>query len=240
VPGLAGDGGAHAGDGGAHAGDGGTLVGDGGALVGDGGARDGIPGGGGGCDRVATVVATFDDGIPSGWGVAAVGGSASTSGGELILAVTNPLGRAWVTSSCYGLRDSRVSLEVTSISAPAAARVRFGMLTATERVVAIQVSAGQLAWVVTAGNGSENVGGARAYDPVAHRYWQLRGVGDTLSVEVSGDGAAWTTLLTMPLNGTNFDQLLMDDLDAIGIEARAALGSSAPFEAHFDNLNILP
>ena len=72
-----------------------------------------------------------------------------------------------------------------------------------------------------------------AYDPVAHKFWQLAGSGGTFSCQTSPDGTTWTNLYTgaapIALTAVNL---------AIGTGTNAAVAN--PGHARFSTVNQLP
>jgi hypothetical protein len=211
-------------------------ISDGGGVVGDGpggpDATSSTP-----CSGPTTLTDNFDDGVAGpDWNPFTFPGmTAAESGGELVLTLP-----AVTTSSNYGgydskryfdLRDSRMFVEVTQTTSPAGhAQTYFGCYDFNNANSAeIVFENGELVATLNLAGNFMTIGNV-AYDPVAHRWWQIRESQGTLYFEASSDGITYTAIAAVPTPSF---------VSAVGISLTVGTyqNETATGTARFDNLN---
>jgi hypothetical protein len=178
-----------------------------------------------GCGRPSTYVDDFSDGVigPE-WVVtsATAADTVAEVGGELRLRASAQASAKLESRFAVSFSDDRLRVEVP--------RPPSGGGTATLRArgpggeMAFELSNGNLTTRVTGGG----AGAALPFDPIAHRWWQIREAAGQLHWETSPDAIVWTTHATQAT--PTFARWAK-----ISLEARAAAG--APTEAVFSRLN---
>jgi hypothetical protein len=236
-PRLAGDGGAsNNGGGGQGAGATGgastaTTTSTGGSAMGGGGSGGATPV----CGTPELTADDFDDAEPSTmwWTWADPGATiGETNGAAVITLAEQTAGWSGFTSKFrYDLRDTRFFLEVPVVPNPATSAL--GAMTVIfdgSSYVQLLARAGKIEATQTiAGTWSQRYFGN--YDPLAHRWWQIREEGGTLYWEVSPDGQEFTALASEPTAA-----LFPMDLVRLELSAYTQGSEVSPGEVHFDNL----
>lgn len=165
---------------------------------------------------------------------AATGASVTFNGSRIVFAL--PPSRASATSGLesrmeYDLSDSRLFLEVPQVPSAASAQT-YVQLYGAGGAVFFQLEGGQLLFRKETGAGFTDIG-TLTYDPVAHRWWQLRESAGTLYWETSPSGLAGTWVVrasvATPVPVTSLTVMLA---------AATTASEAAPGSAHFDNLNL--
>lgn len=183
------------------------------------------------CATIAMLTDDFDDGDLDdprwGYSFANPGTSRQEIDGALVLAIEPDAGNAFVgsmTPDTYDVRGESVRVEVVQVGG------RFTTLELRDTLdayVQLRVDDGELqARLRSAGDEATTL--ARVdYDPVAHRWWQIREQGGVLHWETSADGQAWSEL-----------HAAEGGVDAANVRLVLSAGASvgAPSEARFDNL----
>jgi hypothetical protein len=145
------------------------------------------------------LVDNFDDGIrgPQ-WGYSfSNGGTATETGGRLVITLVTANGSnysGYATELTYDMTGRGVRLEI--VTAPNAATSAQGVLRVHDvpnvAGMTFEVSGGMLQFIRNDSSGGQTAMGNVPFDPVAHRYWQLREQGGQIFWETSPDQAAWT------------------------------------------------
>lgn len=177
-----------------------------------------------GCGRPSTYVDDFGDGVVGPEWVArqsSVTDGATEIGGELRLRASAQATTSLESRYAVSFADDRLRVEVPR--APA------GDGTAAMRA---RGPGGEMAFELSNGALVGRVTGAPAdaaipYDPVAHRWWQIREAAGQLYWETSPDAITWTTHSTRPTPA-------FARWAKISLEAR---GATAPTEVTFARLN---
>lgn len=208
-----------------------------GGSGGSGGTAHGGEGGSGGgpptdaCGKTELLTDDFSDGTMAGFWSS---DTAAATGGEIVF--TLPIEtESWSglgTYRAFDFTDTFASIEVpvmvdTSSTAEAFFSIVYegSSLTISERNGDIRASS----YMST---GEWNLIASKPYDPVEHRFWQIREAAGMLYFELSADGANWTELESVPSGG-------YFPLEYVHIEFGATTEGTemTPGEAHFDNLN---
>lgn len=92
----------------------------------------------------------------------------------------------------YLLRDSAVAVEVPDYDAETGGSLALVVETATAIEAIFELNPGELVLRYSL-MGDRHTLGKLAFDPEAHRFWQLREAGGTLYWETSPEGTQWTT-----------------------------------------------
>jgi hypothetical protein len=206
---------------------------------GDGGAGDGapidvtlVPCGG----TSHLLLDDFEDGVfdPGLWGNAFVTGATAYAeiGGRFV--VTVPAGEngfsGYETTNAYDLEDDRIFVEVAEAPPFGSAIAIFQVFgtTGTSLGLAFEYDRGDL--IVRRRNmGMLTVLATTLYNPIAHRWWQIREKAGTVYFETSPDGAGWVQFHQMPrpfpLGAAYFNL------------SAGANSSGADASARFDNVN---
>lgn len=161
------------------------------------------------------------------------------TGGEGVITLppTTGNGGAWAdfsTSRRYDLRGDRVYVEVTQVpNQPAGAWG--GLLIDYDNGddLFLDVYKGELECGFDRG-GNESLPAKITYDPIAHRYWQIREDQGTIHCETSPDGSSWSEFGAYDLGPS-----LLGAPAAIRVQLYAATPDQVamPGAIHFDNLN---
>jgi len=211
----------------------------GGARSGDGGLRDSL-GDGPGSDATCPgplVRDDFDDGVIDST-VWAVNPGTITSieetNGQLVVrlgANTTDDWAAVVGYQTHDLTNDRVFVEVVQV--PNAAQSGQGAIhlgLPGVSYLSFEIQYGQLAFAIVT-SGVPTTYDTLAYDPVLHRWWQIRGQGGMLYFEVSSDGIGWQVAHARPTT---------EDLSRVYVNLTGGVNGVAepsPGEVHFDNFN---
>lgn len=240
-PRLAGSGGAEpttSGTGGMGASTGGA----GGMGAGAGGmGGQGAGGSGGGvvdCGGTSALAADFSGNTLGGlWDAGDWGGATiSETGGEIVVSL--PMGSAdesggyLKSEHYYDFRGDFVSVEVTSAADPSSSAWAYLVVTMDENnYVEIYQESGFLFFGREIGNSYTELAKIQ-YDPIAHRFWQLRESGGDTYFETSPDGQNWAIRAQTPTA-----DLFPVDLVQVVLGGGANSGQASPGEARFDKLN---
>jgi hypothetical protein len=144
--------------------------------------------------EMATTIETFDATLPTWADVYGASGVALANGGLELSPETNqvaPLYSGIIETSGSDHRGQRILVEVPQML-PARSGVQsiFRVRSNTaEDFIQMYVEDSQLR--AEARTGGPSVGVTVTYDPVAHRWWQLREIGGMVELEASTDGLAW-------------------------------------------------
>lgn len=135
----------------------------------------------------------------------------------------------YTSADSYDLTDSWVKLEVLrTLSVPGGSTyLRAGQANNTVRVA---VSDGRLSCIQTVG-GVDTTLSVVPYNPVDHRWWQLRESGGTTFWEVSSDGQRWTTL---------FSKSTPVDLTLVKLSFQASTDDPSPRQAWPSSARSMP
>lgn len=166
------------------------------------------------------------------WG----GASVSQSNGELVIGLPNggasESGAYLISKYYYDFRKDAASIEVPSATNPATSSWAYLSVGPSDAdYVEIYQAGGLLYFGYEVGNDYTKLE-SMPYDPVAHRYWQLRDDGQIVNFETSPDGSAWSVqaqVLTANLFPLDFVRVV--------IGGGADSGQTGPGEARFDHLN---
>ena len=133
--------------------------------------------------------------------------------GRLQIAHGDPAAEAsggYVTNRMYLLGDSRVSVEVPDYDPATGATLTFEIEADGGNDVNFELSGGELRLTYEV-SGSRYVSSKVDYDPVAHRFWQIREEQGSIYWEASGNGETWelmTTASSLPFTGLVLIRLL--------------------------------
>jgi hypothetical protein len=164
------------------------------------------------------------------------GGTAGEMGGRLQIdlpAGTSGAGAGYMSRRWFDAREDGVAVEAfTPPGAVAATAEIFLALAFSEGTyAAIYRTAGGMRTAVFVDGMPMSVTVAERYDPVAHRWWSIAGLGGTLYFSTSPDGFTWTVLAERPM-----PDFMEGVRVAIGARTRTALAT--PLAAELDNLNL--
>lgn len=148
----------------------------------------------------------FDDGVfdPATWGNAFAAGTSTyaETGGRFV--VTVPAGEGsyagYESTDAYDLREDRAFVEVARVPVQSVALLQVFATPGTTLGLAVEYERGIL--LARKRESGLTVLADLPYDPVAHRWWQVREKAGVVYFETSPDGAAWTTFHQM---ATPFD-----------------------------------
>lgn len=205
---------------------------------GSGGENTGGSGGGNAkCGGTSVLVSDFSGNTPEGiwdggeWG----GATIAETGGELAIALGMDgvgSGAYAVSEHYYDFRDDFVSIEVTNVTNTAnSAWSYFNVGPDDKNYVEIyhEDTSLMFGWEI----GDVYLEHKKIpYDPVAHRFWQLRETAGTVYFETSADGQNWTLQDQKPTA-----DLFAVDFSRIALGAGADSGQANPGVARFDRLS---
>jgi len=187
------------------------------------------------CGGPLAVTDNFDDGAKAPTWQSFVDDPALTlaeTGGELVVtlgdSLPSPEYAGYIQSRTTDLRGTRVFVEVTRVPT-GVGEAAFAMIGGPAENIDISTRSGYL----FADQRVAGVSGAlmsMPYDPIAHRWWQIREDAGTVYFETSPDGVTFTPFATTPT--PPYAQYPVIELYAGTYSPQAA-----PGEAHFDNLN---
>ncbi|HEX7702805.1 MAG TPA: hypothetical protein VF403_18825, partial [Kofleriaceae bacterium] len=129
-----------------------------------------------------------------------------------------------VSSTIYDIRSSALTLEVVQMVDVATTQTFELVVKSSSAVVVFEQTGGKLT-ARTATPISTNT-----YDPVAMRWWRIKGGATSISWEVSPDDNAWTQLA---------EAMQIDGLDQVDVSIVAAGKATSPSEAQVDNVGAL-
>jgi hypothetical protein len=189
------------------------------------------------CGKVNVVADDFEDGWPTwvwlGWS-ADNGASVTEEGGQAVLQPaaggSAPSAAYYETVEWYDWADSRLFVEVPqSVNPVAGARAFLTLVFDDDETISIEQEADQLYFKRRSG-GTDVTLGSVHYDPVQHRWWQLRSEYGQTHWDTSPDAFDWTS---------RFDQTQTQppSLALIRFGAGADADVADPGAARFDNLN---
>ncbi|MCC6558094.1 MAG: hypothetical protein IT372_34535, partial [Polyangiaceae bacterium] len=220
----------------------GSLGGGAGGAGGAGGGAGGSGGSGGEgggallpqaeCGRPSVLTDDFNAGVKaSSWrAVVSPGGASSESGGRLSL--TPPPGAqgeaAYRSFHAVNFDEDLIRVEATGLDTNPAAYAAMSAELGPGRRIAIE-QRGTLLWSRLVDVVSDN-SDVTNYDPVQHRFWQIREASGTLTWETSPDGVTWTTRKTAPTPG-------FAGTVHVALAAGADQPIAAPLGAHFEDFN---
>lgn len=183
-----------------------------------------------------TAIDNFDDNVRDAalWGNAFMD-AVSTHGeadGRLVIDVGANAAGDWagyVTTSAYELADDRAFVEVLQLSAPGTNTILLLSPNLAETDgPSIESENGMLIFRLRI-NDTINDRASIAYDPAAHRWWQIRERAGRTYWELSRDGVNWTIGHDEP---TSTPTMVF-----ITLAAGAGLTTGTPGSAMFDNFN---
>lgn len=143
-------------------------------------------------------------------------------------------GGAFTTKRAYDLRGDRVFIEVTQV--PNQGQGTYGGLELdydNGDDLFLGVYGGKLECGFDHDN-NESLPMQQAYDPVAHRWWQLREDQGTIHCETSPDGATWSDAGSFDVGPS---QLAVPSAVRVQLYAETPNAKSMPGAFAFDNLN---
>ncbi|MBL0213971.1 MAG: hypothetical protein IPQ07_08810 [Myxococcales bacterium] len=134
-----------------------------------------------------------------------------------------------LASALQDVRGGRFSVEIPQMVDTQSTAQRLSMFVATldNKTVTLSQENGTLRWTKT---GDVQVGSI-PYDPVAHRWWQIREDAGLVSWEVSADGRTYAPLGTMPS---------IPGLDRTSLGIQVQENTAQPKAAILDNVNTTP
>jgi hypothetical protein len=185
------------------------------------------------CGKFESLVDNFDDGNPSPWWDAEIesGFTVDETGGSVALAgEVDASGTAtFRTRFFYELKDSRVSIELLEVVIDPTSRTYFEVLHADGSGIYFLVEGGELRFQGVFGG--DEFYGEVPYDPIEHRWLQLRESEGTTYWETSSDGKRWVVQADEPtasLFESGYQEVIL---------GLAADGLSIPALVRYDNLN---
>lgn len=128
------------------------------------------------------------------------------------------------SSTIYDIRSSALTVEVVQMVDVATTQT-FELVVKSSSAVAVFEQTGGKLTARTATPISTNT-----YDPVAMRWWRIKGGATSISWEVSPDDNAWTQLA---------EAMQIDGLDQVDVSIVAAGKATSPSEAQVDNVGAL-
>jgi len=142
------------------------------------------------CGAPALISDDFSSGIPW-WSFVFEddGGSVSVAGGGLVIVAPPTAGDAAFIGDSYHttIIGNRMSVEITDVvdAEPVIVWVE-------DRTLELELVGANL--IGSMNYGGSTTSGSVPYDPVAHRFWSFAEADGVVSIEVSADGVAWTTV----------------------------------------------
>jgi hypothetical protein len=128
------------------------------------------------------------------------------------------------SSTIYDIRSSALTLEVVQMVDVATTQTFEVVVKSSSAVAMFEQTGGKLT-ARTATPISTNT-----YDPVAMRWWRIKGGATSISWEVSPDDNAWTQLA---------EAMQIDGLDQVDVSVVVAGKATSPTEAQVDNVGAL-
>jgi len=210
------------------------------ATGGAGGMGGGMGGTGGGkCGGTSALVSDFSgsNALTGAWGENSWGGASVTeSGGELVIKLPtgtmSGFGAALYSDFSYDFREDSASIEVTQLpNSNLPIWTFFNVGLDGDNYIEIYQEGPNLIFGQEL-NGNYSKFKTIPFDPIAHRFWQIRESGGLAFFETASDGQNWSTQLQISTN-------LLFPMDLVRVE----IGSGSdgvqmdPGEAHFDHFN---
>jgi hypothetical protein len=188
------------------------------------------------CGTTALLADTFDAAATSPQWSPYMNGSITTmqSGGQLVITLPATTSGSFYggygSSWSYDLRGSRVFVEVVQTTSTAThAQTNLQVAGSSGDYLELAEEHGTLRAYSTV-NSVQSTIGSIAYDPVMHRWWQMREAQGTVYFETSADGATFVAFASLPTPA-------YASLVEVAIEAGTYQAETAPGAARFDNLN---
>ncbi len=150
------------------------------------------------CGRPSVLVDALDDGTPAaGWVVEAPAGTSAVEGAGGLILTPDPNKASTVayrSRHAVNLAGDRIRVQVTQM--PPTTSGAGGTLGAEQgsKYLRLVQQNGQLIAIANPGGILKSV----TYDPVKHRWWQLRSEGGKVFFETSPEGKGWSSLADTP------------------------------------------
>lgn len=214
-----------------------SCVGDRCQATSDGGSPDGAKDGGPACSEPTIPLSDDFAGQTTGAGwepFTANGTGLAEIDGELVVTLTTAFQSRFAgydSIESYDVREHRMFVEVPVVG-NGAAQTRLQARAGSGNLVSIAQQDGTLRFEVVE-NGSAVALSTMAYDPDAHRWWQIREEAGTVLGEISSDGVAWALL------GSADTPAFLED-SGVQLSAGTSQNVSSPGEARFARFNVLP